>query len=216
MITLTPDECRVLGVLVEKAQTTPQQYPLTLNALVLGCNQKNNRHPVVEWDEERVLDAVDGLRGKGLVREAMLSGSRVTKYRHIARETLEIDTPQLVVLAELLLRGPQSIGDVRGHASRMHPLESIDSTLSVLQGLAGRAEPMVKEIPPPPGSRARLWVQQLCPDAHPISGEGGSASSGAAEAEHAGSGGSLATRVERLEAEVSELRALLARLSTAR
>jgi uncharacterized protein YceH (UPF0502 family) len=126
MLQLTPHECRVLGVLVEKAQTTPQQYPLTLNALVSGCNQKNNREPVLELSEEQVQAALDGLRQKGMAREVMLSGSRVDKFRHVAREALEIDTGELVILSELLLRGPQTIGELRGRAARMHPLETTD------------------------------------------------------------------------------------------
>src|SRR5512134_38169 len=111
MIHLTPHECRALGVLVEKAQTTPQQYPLTLNALVAGCNQKNNRDPVTELDEDAVLSALDGLRAADLVQELMLSGSRVAKYRHNARQVLGVETGDLVILTELLLRGPQTVGE---------------------------------------------------------------------------------------------------------
>src|SRR5262245_29711418 len=108
MQTLTADECRVLGVLIEKAQTTPAQYPLSLNALTVGCNQKNNRDPVTELSEERVFDAVDSLRKRGLVRETMLSGSRVSKFKHEVREKLAVTVEEMVLLAELWLRGPQS------------------------------------------------------------------------------------------------------------
>lgn len=227
MVQLKPDECRVLGVLVEKALTTPAQYPLTLNALTTGCNQKNNRHPVVNWDEDRVMDALDGLRGKGLVREAMLSGSRVAKFRHLAREVLHVDTSQLVVLSELFLRGPQSIGDIRQNASRMHPIESLEVCKAILDGLmraegegeTARAQ-MVKEVPPPPGSRARLYVQLLCPDLHRLDSvaassrddhdrdEGGGTESGG------GSGKpGLAARVEALEGEVARLKAALTKFA---
>lgn len=170
MLVLKPDECRVLGVLIEKALSTPQQYPLTLNALVTGCNQKNNRFPVVEWDEERVYDAIDSLRAKRLINEVNLSGSRVPKFKHNARETMAIDTPQLVILAELLLRGPQTQGELRTNASRMHPLESLDMVLNTLHTLMApqRAEPLVQELPPPPGSRAKLYVQLICPNLHAI------------------------------------------------
>ena len=168
MIQLTPDECRVLGVLVEKAQTTPQQYPMTLNALVNGANQKNNREPVTSLTEEQVLTAVDGLRTKGMAREVSLSGSRVAKFRHTAREALEISTSDLVVLTELLLRGPQTLGEIRGRASRMHPLESLEVTQNILEGLKGRAEPMVKQLSPAPGSRAPRFAQLLCANLHPI------------------------------------------------
>lgn len=204
MIQLKPDECRVLGVLVEKALTTPQQYPLSLNALTAGCNQKNNRFPVVEWDEDRVYDAVDSLRAKGLVREANLSGSRVAKFRHLAREVLEVDTPQLVLLTELLLRGPQSIGDLRGNASRMHPIESIDAARAVLDSLMSRPEPMVKEAPPPPGGRARLFLQLLCPDLHPVAAGAATAETSAALPSAGGAG--MSARLDALEAEVARLR----------
>lgn len=166
MTPLTPDECRVLGVLIEKAQTTPQQYPLSINALTLGCNQKNNRHPVVEWDEERVYRAVDSLRAKGLVREANLTGSRVPKFRHVAREVFSVDTPELVVLAELMLRGPQSAGELRQNASRMHPMESLDAAQTILNALAARQPPMARELPRRSGERASRWRQLLCPELH--------------------------------------------------
>lgn len=224
MIQLKGDECRVLGVLVEKALTTPAQYPLTLNALTTGCNQKNNRFPVTNWDEDRVMDALDGLRGKGLVREAMLSGSRVAKFRHMAREVLQVDTSQLVVLTELLLRGPQSIGDIRQNASRMHPIESLEVCKAILDGLMTRMEEqggtMVKEVPPPPGSRARLYVQLLCPDLHPLGALAGGGSGGAddeddggAAASGGGGTGGLASRVESLESEVARLRNALSKLA---
>jgi uncharacterized protein len=176
MPTLSPDEIRVLGVLVEKALTTQAQYPLSLNALAAGCSQKNNRSPVADYAEDRVYDAVDALKAKGLVREALLSGSRVAKFRHVALDALKVSMTELVVLAELMLRGPQTVGEIRGNASRMHPIESLDACQAVLDALAHRAPdaggiipgPLVRELPPPPGSRARLFAQLLCPDAHPV------------------------------------------------
>ena len=214
---LKPDECRVLGVLVEKAQTTPGQYPLTLNSLTTGCNQKNNRFPVVDWDDDRVYDALDSLRAQRLVSEIQFTGSRVPKFKHNAREVLGVDTSQLVLLTELLLRGPQSIGDLRGNASRMHPIESLDIARGVLEALAApsppnRPEPAVKEIPPPPGGRARLWVQLLCPDLHPL----GSLAPGAHEPQIAdrAESQSLAGRVEDLEGEVDRLKTALSALAT--
>ena len=153
---------------MEKAQTTPTQYPLTLNGLVTGCNQKNNREPVISLSEDRVLDAIDGLRQKKLIREVMMSGSRVQKFRHVARETMEVSTSELVILAEMLLRGPQTIGELRGRASRMHPLESTEIVNNLLEHLMERPEPLVKKIAPAPGSRAPRFVQLLCPDLHPI------------------------------------------------
>lgn len=218
MITLTKDECRVLGVLVEKALTTPAQYPLTLNAVVVGCNQKNNRDPVTSLSEERVFDAIDKLRGRGLVRELMLSGSRVSKFRHMAREVMEVTTSELVILTELMLRGPQTLGELRGRASRMHPIESLEEAQAILSALMAKAEPMVRELPPAPGSRAKRYVQLLCPDLHPldhVSGDVGAADDG--DDSPRGSGAAapgLAARVERLEAEVETLRLALQKLAS--
>ncbi len=169
MTTLTPGQCRVLGTIVEKAQTVASQYPITLNALVTGCNQKNNRHPITHLSEAEVLDALDGLRQNKLVSEVMLSGSRVSKYRHLARETLGVSTLELIILTELLLRGPQSIGEVRGNASRMHAIESIEAVRAVLDGMMvpqGDRPALIKEVPAPPGSRGTRFVQLLCPDLH--------------------------------------------------
>jgi hypothetical protein len=219
MLTLTKDECRILGVLIEKAQTTPGQYPLTLNALVVGSNQKNNRDPVTNFDEERVYDAVDSLRGKGLVREAMLSGSRVPKFRHVAREALGVSTEELVILAELFLRGPQSVGELRGRATRMHPIESLEEAQAVLDGLMKRPEPMVRELPPLPGQRAKRYAQLLCPDLHPLDHVASSAAGGADEsaggAEARSADPELGARLDRLEAEVRALRQGLQKLAAA-
>lgn len=165
---LTPDACRVLGTLVEKAHTVPAQYPMTLNSIVVGVNQKNNRDPVVEIDEERALAALDELRGLGLVHEVILTGSRVPKFRHLSREVLAVNTSELVILAELLLRGPQTVGELRGRASRMHPIESLEVVGNLLDSMRNRETPLVEELPPVPGTRANRWRQLLCRDLHPI------------------------------------------------
>lgn len=204
MITLTPNECRVLGVLVEKAQTTPAQYPLTMNALTTGCNQKNNRDPVTNLTEEDALDAIDSLRAKGLAREVNLSGSRVNKFRHVARETLSVSTTELVMLAELWLRGPQSVGELRGRASRMHPIESLESAQAALDSLASRDEPLVRALARAPGERATRYAQLLCPDLHPL--DAPAHTSGGVERSGAAAGGEgLSARVERLESQVEAL-----------
>src|SRR5688572_18254951 len=124
---LTPDESRVLGVLVEKAFTTPEQYPLSLNAVVSGANQRNNRDPVLAMTDDEAFEALEGLRGKGLVvRIEAGAGSRVHRFRHNATEALRVRAGELAVLGELLLRGPQTQGELRGRASRMTPMESLD------------------------------------------------------------------------------------------
>jgi len=227
MIQLSPDECRVLGTLIEKAHTTPAQYPLTLNSLTTGVNQKSNRLPVVNLDEDRVFDALDALKRKGFVRDVLLTGSRVTKFRHVARETLGVDTSQLVILAELLLRGPQTPGELRQNASRMHPLESLDIVQGVLQSLIERApgpdgfhpEPLVRELPPAPGSRAARFAQLICPTLHRL--DEPAAPGGALPVEVPGSAGKLPdvaadllARIDNLEGQVAELRSALSALNS--
>ena len=202
MIELKPDECRVLGVLIEKAQTTPAQYPLSLNAVVTGCNQKNNRQPITEFDEDRTLRALDHLRGKGLIVETNMMGSRVLKYRHEAREVLDLRTPALVILAELLLRGPQTVGELRSRASRMHPFESIEAVKATLDTMREGDEPMVRMLP---GGRAVRYAQLLCPDLHPLdtadSDDGGASVS---------TGSETPLRLTRLESQVEDLEQQLA------
>jgi hypothetical protein len=171
---LLPDECRALGTLIEKAMTTPGQYPLSLNGLVVGINQRSNRDPVVDFDEDRALHAVDGLRAKGLVRDVTFTGSRVEKFRHTAGEALELRAPELALLTELLLRGPQTVGELRGRASRMQVFDSLESVENVLATLSNRDAAkgaLVRELPPLRGSRAQRWMQLLCPTLHPIEDE---------------------------------------------
>jgi uncharacterized protein YceH (UPF0502 family) len=210
MIELTPDESRVLGVLIEKALTTPDQYPLTLNAVVNGSNQKNNRDPVITIDEARAFEALEGLREKKLVVRADMAGSRVNKYRHQAGESLHVRTAELALLAELLLRGPQTLGELRGRGSRMQEFESLDAAKNMLTALMTRDQPLVRELPPSPGSRAERYVQLLCPDLHPI--ESAAPPSGAGAPSMAAQS-SLGDRVHALETEVATLREALRRLA---
>src|ERR671913_154481 len=168
MMQLTPNEARVLGVLIEKATTTPEQYPLSLNALTNGSNQKSNRDPMLNLAEDEVFDAVESLREKQLAVRVDTIGSRVHKYKHTAGETLRCRAGELAVLAELLVRGPQTLGELRGRASRMAPLATLDDAKTMIRALSDRPEPLLKEIAPSPGSRAERYVQLLAPDAHPV------------------------------------------------
>jgi uncharacterized protein YceH (UPF0502 family) len=214
MTQLTPAESRLLGVLIEKATTTPDQYPLSLNAIVNGANQKNNRDPVLSMTEDQALEAVEGLRGKGLVIRVDQPGSRVHKYRHSAIDVLHVRTGEAAILAELLLRGPQTLGELRGRATRMHPIETLDAVKELLRALSERPEPLVRELPPSPGSRAERYAQLLCPELHPTDAAA-VASVAPAPSVTPTADPPLTARVSKLESEVAELRASLARLATA-
>jgi uncharacterized protein YceH (UPF0502 family) len=218
MIELTADEARVIGVLIEKGQTTPESYPLTLNAIVAGANQKNNRDPVLEMDENAARSAVIGLRNKGLVVQLDGPGQRVPKFRHQFKEKAGVNTPEMVLLAELLLRGPQTLGELRGRASRMHPLESLEMVRGTLDQLMGKAEPLVKRVAPAPGSRAERYAQWLCPDLHEVvegvESEDVEGEPSEVSLPRAGGGApGVADRVAKLEAEVATLRAALVKLA---
>lgn len=133
---LSLDERRVLGVLVEKAKTTPEAYPLSLNALITGCNQKSNRDPLLNLDEDDVLEALNRCRAKGLA--CKVPGSRVDRWRHLLYEQWHVNKIDLAILAELLLRGPQTEGELRSRASRMEPFDDLDALKSSLRPLVER------------------------------------------------------------------------------
>jgi uncharacterized protein YceH (UPF0502 family) len=134
---LTPLERRILGVLVEKAKTTPDNYPLSLNALVTGCNQKSNREPVMDVSDAEIEEAIPNLKRLGLMQQILGSG-RTDKFRHVLYEAWQLDKMQIAILGELLLRGAQSEGDLRGRASRMEPIPDLDTLRPVVKTLAER------------------------------------------------------------------------------
>ncbi len=156
---IEPIEARVLGVLIEKELTTPEQYPLSLNALTNGCNQKNNRHPVLSLTDEQVQQAILRLRIAQLVEFVQLVGQRVEKYRQKAGVALGLEPPGLAVMAELLLRGAQTAGELRQRADRMQPLPSQSDLEAVLAPLMDRG--FVVRLPPVPGTRASLYAERL-------------------------------------------------------
>lgn len=155
---LDANERRVLGVLIEKAKTTPDQYPLSLNALVTGCNQKSNRDPMMTLDEEQVMRAVLSLRKSGAMTEVFGSG-KIPRYRHLAYEWLGVEKEELAILAELLLRGEQTEGDLRGRASRMDPIADLDVLRTHLDRLADKG--LVIWLSPP--GRGRMLTHGLLP-----------------------------------------------------
>ncbi|MEZ5979971.1 MAG: YceH family protein [Planctomycetota bacterium] len=154
---LDPIEARVLGVLVEKERTTPDQYPLTLTALVAGCNQKSNRAPSMSLTEHAVRDTIDKLRVKGLVGGVRSSGARAERYRHGAATHWSLSDQELAVMAELMLRGAQQPGELRTRAARMAPIESLEQLGAILEGL--RARGFVQRLDPLPGERSPRWDQ---------------------------------------------------------
>ncbi len=159
-ILLSDNEIRVLGCFIEKEMTTPEYYPLTLNALTNACNQKSNRDPVVTFDETDVVRALDRLRHLGLAMQAG-EGGRVPRYRHSLMEKLHLEPEELAVMAELMLRGPQTVGEIRGRADRMHPLNSLDEVEEILKTLAEREESLVVQLPRQPGRKECRHMQLL-------------------------------------------------------
>ena len=145
-------EVRVLGCLIEKELATPEYYPLTLNALTNACNQKSNRDPVMALEEADVVRALDALRFKQLVLISA-EGGRVAKYRHILAERLRLSPAELAVLAELLLRGPQTVGELRTRAERMHPFPDLAGVEEVMEELMARTPPLVARLPRQPGRK---------------------------------------------------------------
>jgi uncharacterized protein YceH (UPF0502 family) len=162
---LTDTDVRVLGSLVEKEITTPDNYPLSLNALVNACNQSSNRDPVVHYDEPTVKAAVDRLRKYSLVRSLQRSGERVMKYMHLLGDAKNLDRAQLAVLDVLMLRGSQTLGEIRTNASRMYEFQRLDDVEATLDGLAARRpEPLVVRLERQPGQKEARY-------AHLLSGE---------------------------------------------
>ena len=156
--TLTPEQRRVLGVLIEKAKTTPAGYPMTVNAIVAGCNQKNNREPITAYDDFDVEKVIGELQTLGVVKEIDWVG-RVPKYKHLTYEWLGVSPVEVAVLAELLLRGAQSLGDLRGRAARMEPIEDLGALKPVVDGLLERH--LMMELTPP--GRGQLVSHDLYP-----------------------------------------------------
>jgi uncharacterized protein YceH (UPF0502 family) len=161
---LTEVECRVLGSLVEKEITMPEYYPLSLNALVNACNQKSNREPVMTLDESAVRQALHSLDGQSLVRSVSASDSRVTKYEHRLQEAFNFYRHEIAILCVLLLRGPQTPGELRTRAERMHPFEDLSAVQSSIQHLMKREPPLVKILPRQPGTKEARYAHLLAGD----------------------------------------------------
>ena len=159
--TLGPVEVRVLGSLIEKELSTPDHYPLSLNALTSACNQSSNRDPVMMLDEASVSSAVDVLRRLSLVRSFQASGSRVPKYQHLLAETADLSRAELAVLCVLALRGPQTRGEIRSRAARLMPGNDPDGVEAALEALINRAPPAVTQLPRRPGQKEVRYAATL-------------------------------------------------------
>jgi len=211
---LTPEEARVLAVLVEKQHTVPDSYPLSLNALTLGCNQKTARDPVMQLSESDVLQAVNGLKERSLVNE--VSGNRVVRFDHNAARGLGVPSQSAALLTMLMLRGPQTSAELRLHTERLHRFVDVSSVEGFLEELAEREPHRVVKLPRAPGEREPRWMHLLCGVEHasaqaaliapnPSSGGGRAASDGELAA--------LKAEQARMAHELSSLRALVMRMA---
>jgi len=213
MRVLTPLEARVLGVLVEKQSTVPDSYPLSLNALTLGCNQKTARWPVIEATDAEVLTAVDGLKSLSLAMDG--PSGRVSRYEHNAPRVLRLPPQSVALLAVLMLRGPQTSAELRQNCERLHRFADISSVEGFLDELASKEPLRVVKLPRAPGAREARWAHLLCGEVAPDA-----ASAPQRESTHdsssvsAGELAALKAEQARMAQELAELKALVQRLAS--
>ena len=208
MTKLDEVEVRVLGALAEKEITTPDYYPLSLNALINACNQKSNRNPVMALDESAVRQALDSLNEKSLAGQATSADSRVPKYAHRLQEVFNFDRREMAVLCVLLLRGPQTPGELRGRTERMYKFDDLGVVESALHRLMEREPPLVRKLARQPGTKESRYAHLLAGDVEGWSSPAGPCTGWSrAEAEPvAATGGQDEPRISRLETEVQSLR----------
>jgi uncharacterized protein YceH (UPF0502 family) len=192
---LDPIETRVLGALLEKEMTTPEYYPMSLNALVNACNQKSNRDPVVSYDDAAVEDAISTLKPKGLTLTITGAGSRVAKYAHRLSEKLNLGRRETAILCELMVRGPQTVGELKNRAGRMHGFDDLQEVESVLERMAE----LVTKLPRRPGEKEQRY-------AHALSGEPQSAEAFENSPVETSPAHPRADRLAAIEAETARLR----------
>ena len=204
---LTPEQQRVLGALAEKEATVPDTYPMTLRGLQTACNQRNSREPVTDLDERTVLATVDELKARNLVRFVYAShGARTTKFRHVLHERLHLEPDELALLTVLLLRGPQTVNELRSRTERAHAFVGTEEVVSALERLAARPEPLVVHLPRQSGQKETRWM-------HLLGGEVDvEALTAASPAPAAAPRAGLEARVSDLEDRVASLEAILADL----
>ncbi len=206
-IVLDDTEVRILGCLIEKELTTPEYYPLSLNSLTSACNQKSNRSPVVSFDEADVAQGLEGLQEKGLARKTLTAGSRVTKYMHTILDRFDLSRQEIAIVCELMLRGPQTTGELRTHAERMSPFESLEEVEKNLQALMDYNPALVIRLP-------RETGRKECRHMHLFSGipspEPAAVAAGATAPQY-----TVQERLSRLEEENSRFRSELEELKQA-
>ncbi len=207
---LTPLEARVLGVLVEKQHTVPDTYPLSLNALVAGCNQKTARAPVIEASEAEVLTAVDGLKALSLAFEG--SGSRVVRFEHNMGRRLGVPSQAVALLAVLMLRGPQTVAELRINCERLHRFADISSVEAFLVELAEKDPPRVLRLARGPGERESRWAHLLCGDAGLPAAASDTVGAGASPSVAASELAALKAELARAHARIEALETSVARL----
>jgi uncharacterized protein len=200
-------EVRVLGCLLEKQRTTPDAYPLSLNAVRLACNQSTNRDPVVDYDEALIRDGLHRLERRGLVRLASGAGSRAAKYRHLLADALPMDDGEQAVVCVLMLRGPQTPGELKQRSERMHAFAELGGVHETLQGLIGRG--LVERLGRRPGQKEERYRQLLGEPVEDGEAAVGEAGIGGADGPDVIAGADLMERVARLEREVLELKAAM-------
>jgi uncharacterized protein YceH (UPF0502 family) len=202
---LSAEEVRVVGALIEKQVTTPEYYPLTLNALRQACNQLSNREPVVAFDERTVVWALESLRDRKLVRVVTTADGRVPKYRHVLDEALGLKSPEMAVMCVLMLRGAQTVGEIRTRTERLYPFSALSFVETTLEDLMGRDVPLVVKLPRQTGRKEPRYAHLLAGEVQVAETEGAEA---VAPTEARGEMG----RVARLEEELKSVRAELAEL----
>ena len=209
---LSPEEVRVVGALIEKQVTTPEYYPLTLNALRQACNQLSNRDPVVAFDERTVVWALESLRDRKLARVVTTADGRVPKYRHVLDEALGLKSPEMAVMCVLMLRGAQTVGEIRTRTERLYPFSALSFVETTLEDLMTRDVPLVSKLPRQAGRKEPRYAHLLAGEVV-LAAETEGAEAEATTAATAGRGGEgVGGRVARLEEELRAVRAELAEL----
>ena len=197
---LSDIECRIVGALIEKQLTTPEYYPLTLNALTAACNQKNNRDPVVSYDEKTVATALEELRDRNLIYVFYGSTSRVPKYKHMMPSYYELEPPDVAVMCVMMLRGPQTLGELRERTGRLHQFSGLGEVQETLDSLMRREDPLVMKLERQAGQKEARF-------AHLLSGEIDVEAFAAAQVSRVSRSSPDPGRIEKLEGEVAGLRA---------